>query len=61
MDINFIGLIGSLMRLVFVFKLDIKKQQNASKLNFEKEENKDLVAGIFLIIIFVILGLLVFG
>lgn len=48
------------MRLVFVFKLEIKKQQNASKLSFEKQENKDF-AGIFLIIIVVILGLLVFG
>ncbi len=61
MDINFLGLIGSLIRLIFVFKFDVKKQQNASKLNFEKEENRDILAGIVVIIIIIAIGLLAFG
>ncbi|MDO3426019.1 hypothetical protein QWT87_14050 [Chryseobacterium sp. APV1] len=61
MDINFLGLLGSLIRFIFVFKLNFKNQQQASEKNFEKEESKDVKVGFITVIIFVICGLLIYG
>jgi len=60
MDINFLGLIGSLIRLIFVFKFNIKKQNEASEKNFEKEENKDIKVGAITLILFIIWGVLTY-
>lgn len=61
MDINFMGLIGSLIRLIFVFKFNFKKQTEVSNKNFEKEEKKDIIVGSIFIITFVAIGISVFG
>lgn len=61
MDVNFFGLIGSLIRLLFVYKLNYKKQTEASKNNFEKEEKKDILVGFIVIIIFIIWGVLAYA
>ncbi|MBP1167678.1 MULTISPECIES: hypothetical protein [unclassified Chryseobacterium] len=37
MDVNFLGLIGNVIRLIFIFKLNYKQQQEASQKDFEKE------------------------
>jgi hypothetical protein len=60
MDINFLGLIGSLIRLIFVFKLSYKKQNEASENNFEKEENKNIVVGSVTMVAFIIWGVLAY-
>jgi heme/copper-type cytochrome/quinol oxidase subunit 2 len=61
MDINFIGLIGSIIRLIIVFKFNFKKQQEAFEQKLEKEEAKDIVAGGITIIIFVSWGVLTYA
>lgn len=61
MDINFLGLIGSLVRLLFVYKLNSKKQIEASKNNFEKEEKKDILTGSIFIIVLIIWGILTYS
>ncbi len=61
MDINFLGLIGSLIRLLFVFKLNYKKQQQASEKNFEKEETKDIKVGLITLVILIIGGVVAYG
>lgn len=60
MDVNFLGLIGSIVRLILVFKFNLKKQQEASDKNFEKEESKDIMAGSIAIIILIIWGVLAY-
>ncbi|WP_312769919.1 hypothetical protein [Epilithonimonas sp.] len=57
MDINFLGLIGSFMRLIFVFKFNYKKQNEESAKNFEKEEKKDILIGSITMIIIIVIGL----
>jgi hypothetical protein len=57
MDINFLGLIGSLTRLLFVYRLNYKKQTEASENNFEKEEKKDVLVGSIVVVIFIIWGI----
>ncbi|MDR2236209.1 MAG: hypothetical protein LBE92_08805 [Chryseobacterium sp.] len=57
MDINFLGLIGSLIRLLFVYRLNYKKQTEASENNFEKEEKKDVLVGSIVVVIFIIWGI----
>jgi hypothetical protein len=58
MDINFLGLIGSLIRLIFVFKFNYKKQKEASIKNFVKEEKKDILVGSIIVAMIIIVGLL---
>lgn len=60
MDVNFLGLIGSLIRLIFVFRLNYRKQTEASENNFEKEETKDILVGTIAMIVFVIWGILTY-
>jgi hypothetical protein len=61
MDINFIGLIGRIIRLIIVFKFNFKKQQEVFEQKFEKEEAKDIVAGAITIITFVTWGVLTYA
>jgi len=56
MDINFLGLLGNIIRLIIVFRFSLKKQQEASEKSFEKEEKKDVVVGSIAMIIFIIWG-----
>ncbi|AZA56579.1 hypothetical protein [Chryseobacterium shandongense] len=58
MDVNFLGLIGSLIRLIFVYRLNKNKQTEASRNNFEKEEKKDILVGSIVILLFIIWGVL---
>ncbi|WP_454047148.1 hypothetical protein [Chryseobacterium sp. Marseille-Q8038] len=60
MDVNFLGLIGNLIRLIFIFKLNYKKQQEASQKDFEKEEKKDITVGSVAIVFIIITGVLLF-
>ncbi|MDR4952491.1 hypothetical protein REB14_09930 [Chryseobacterium sp. ES2] len=60
MDVNFLGLIGNIIRLIFIFKLNYKKQQEASEKDFEKEEKKDITVGSVAIVFIIITGVLVF-
>lgn len=60
MDINFVGLIGSIIRLIIVFKFDLKKQKEASVNNFEKEEKKDIIVGSIIIIVIITWGVLTY-
>ncbi|WP_404984655.1 hypothetical protein ACI513_14310 [Chryseobacterium sp. M5] len=60
MDINFLGLIGSLIRLIFVFKLNYKMQNEVSKNNFEKEEKKNILVGSIATILFILWGVLTY-
>ncbi|SHG67188.1 hypothetical protein [Chryseobacterium vrystaatense] len=60
MDVNFLVLIGNLIRLSFVFRFNLKKQQEASEKNFKKEENKDLLVGCIAIVVFTIWGVLTY-
>lgn len=61
MDINFLGLIGSLIRLIFVFHFNLKKQNEASINNFEREKKKDILIGSLTIILVIAIGLLIFS
>lgn len=61
MDINFVGLIGSLVRLIIVFKFDFKRQKEASVKNFGEEETKDIKVGSIAIIIFIIWGVITYA
>ncbi|WP_079242836.1 hypothetical protein [Chryseobacterium indologenes] len=56
MDVNFLGLIGNVIRLIFIFKLNYKKQQEASQKDFEKEEKKDITVGFVAIVFIIIIG-----
>lgn len=56
-----LGLIGSLIRLLFVYKLNFKKQTEASENNFGKEESKDILVGSIVMLIFVIWGVLTYS
>ncbi|MEJ5050041.1 hypothetical protein WH221_09375 [Chryseobacterium culicis] len=60
MDVNFLGLIGNVIRLIFIFKLNYKQQQEASEKDFEKEEKKDITVGSVAIVFIIITGVLVF-
>lgn len=61
MDVNLIGLIGNIVRLIFVFQFSFKKQNTASEKSFETEEKKDIIAGSIVIVLIIILGLLTYG
>lgn len=60
LDINMIALVGSIIRLIFVYKFSIKKQDLAHQKNFSKEEKKDIIAGSIFIIAFIIWGVLTY-
>ncbi|MCD1116679.1 hypothetical protein [Chryseobacterium turcicum] len=60
MDVNFLGLIGSLIRLSFVYKFNFNKQREASNQNFEKEEKRDVLIGLIAVIIFLTCGVLAY-
>jgi heme/copper-type cytochrome/quinol oxidase subunit 2 len=57
MDINLLGLIGSLIRLIFIYKFNYKKQNEESAKNFEKEEKKDILIGSITMIAIIVVGL----
>lgn len=61
MDINFLVLIGNIIRLIFVFRFNLKKQQEESEKNLKKEENKDLLVGFIAIVVFTIWGVLAYS
>jgi hypothetical protein len=46
--------IGQIIRLIFVYKFNIQKMKNASRLSDDKESDKNLkTGGVFLIVSFI--------
>lgn len=60
MLLEFLHLVGLVFRLIFVYKLNYKNQNTASKENFDKEEWHNLKIGFFVILFMVILGMLIY-
>ncbi|KXH79540.1 hypothetical protein [Chryseobacterium kwangjuense] len=60
LDINMIALVGSIVRLIFIYKFSIKKQDLAHQIDFDKEEKKDILTGSIVIIAFIIWGILAY-
>lgn len=61
LDINMIALVGSIIRLIFIYKCSIKKQNLVHQVDFDKEEKKDILTGSVVIIIFIIWGVLTYA
>ena len=60
LDINMIAFVGSIIRLVFIYKFSMKKQDLANQMNSDKEEKKDILTGSIFIIAFIIWGVLTY-
>lgn len=55
-----IAFVGSIMRLVFIYKFSMNKQDLANQMNSDKEEKKDILTGSIFIIAFIIWGVLTY-
>lgn len=60
LDINMIAFVGSIIRLIFIYKFSMKKQDLAHQMNSDKEEKKDILTGSIFIIAFIIWGVLTY-
>ncbi|MFY1047885.1 hypothetical protein [Chryseobacterium sp. GP-SGM7] len=61
LDINMIALVGSIIRLIFIYKFSIKKQDLAHQIDFDKEEKKDILTGFIATILFILWGVLTYA